>query len=229
MNYQALIFDLDDTLIDFGKGMENCLGKLHAQFFFTHPVKEYKEVFKKINDALWELVDKEKIRPQDVKIERFRQLVEHLSLDLDYALIAEVYEEMLGQQAHWFPGVKETLIHFKKTHKIGVITNGFGSVQKKKYQLMGIEKICSSFIISEHAGVAKPNKVIFDMALKELDVGPSHALMVGDRLESDYQGALNAGLDFCWVNPQKKPLPAQFPEPKYIVSSVADLKTFFLF
>ncbi len=223
MDYLALIFDLDDTLIDFSGGMNNCLNKLHVQFFSTHPIEEYKRAFKKINDAMWELVDNEKIRPQDVKTERFRKLAEHLSLDFDHELVADIYEEMLGQEAHWLPGVKETLIKLKEKHKIGVITNGFGDMQTKKRDLMGLKDICSCFVVSGHVGFAKPNKAIFDIALKELDVAPSRALMVGDRLGCDYQGALNAGLDFCWVNPNKEKLPVHFPEPKFVVSSVVEL------
>ena len=48
-------------------------------------------------------------------------------------------------------------------------------------------------------------------------------LMVGDSISSDYKGALNAGIDFCWVNQFKQELPKELPKPKYTINSVAKL------
>jgi FMN phosphatase YigB (HAD superfamily) len=78
-------------------------------------------------------------------------------------------------------------------------------------------------IISEQAGMSKPDPRIFKLASERLGVEASKTLMVGDSLTSDFRGALNAGMDFCWVNPAKKPLPEGWPTPKFIVERVAEL------
>ncbi len=64
---------------------------------------------------------------------------------------------------------------------------------------------------------------IFDHAFKEMDCTSSETLIIGDSLSSDYQGALNAGMDFCWINLENHALSAEFPKPKYEVKSVAEL------
>ncbi len=222
--YKALIFDVDDTLLEFSPGEENSLNKLHTHFFSALPLNLYKKTFHEINKHLWDLVSEEKIKPAEVKVERFHRLTSALNIPLPSEVLSHLYEGYLGEEVHWIEGVKETLIHLKKKHKIGVITNGLTIVQEGKRKLSGMHALCESFIISETVGIAKPNKAIFELSLTELGIEPHEALMIGDSLTSDYQGALNAGMDFCWVNPTNLLLPAHLPTPKLIVPSVAALK-----
>ena len=50
------------------------------------------------------------------------------------------------------------------------------------------------------AGVKKPNPIIFEHALNLADAKKESSLMIGDCLEADVQGALNAGLDAIFFN-----------------------------
>jgi len=47
--------------------------------------------------------------------------------------------------------------------------------------------------------------------------------MIGDSLQSDFQGAINAGLDFCWVSNKKGNFSRFKKSPEYIVQSVKEL------
>ncbi len=225
-NYKALIFDLDDTLLDFTLSEENSLNKLHAAFFSEFTLSHFKKTYHEINQNLWSLVPLQKIAPSELKIKRFDLLLSLLKLPHSSCRVAEHYEEALGKEVFWMPDAEEAILKFKQSHSIGIVTNGLTSVQEAKYKASGLENICKSFIISEKVGLSKPNKAIFDLALEELQVKPHEALMVGDSLESDFVGAINASLDFCWINPKKSALPSHLPQPRYEASSLKDLSNF---
>ena len=60
--------------------------------------------------------------------------------------------------------------------------------------------------ISEEAGAAKPDRAYFDYVRRRLPcLTAENALVIGDSLSTDIQGANNAGLPCCWFNPAGKP------------------------
>ncbi len=78
---------------------------------------------------------------------------------------------------------------------MGIITNGFTSLQQTRLERTGLRDHFDLLIISEEVGVAKPDARIFDYALAQAG-NPSRdrVLMVGDTAESDIRGGVNAGL-----------------------------------
>ena len=77
--------------------------------------------------------------------------------------------------------------------------------------------------VSEKMDSEKPNRKIFDAALRGLGVeNREHVLMVGDSLSSDVQGGVNAGLDTCWYNPNHAENPGKVV-PTYEISSLEEL------
>jgi len=80
-----------------------------------------------------------------------------------------------------FSGVKETLRKLRaKGCKLGVITNGRAVKQWDKLIRLGLSGFFKVVVISEEAGVGKPNKEIFKAALKKAECRPKEAIMVGD-------------------------------------------------
>jgi putative hydrolase of the HAD superfamily len=64
-------------------------------------------------------------------------------------------------------------------------------------------------MVSEEAGVSKPNPLIFRMALDRLGVSAADAVMVGDAWIADIMGATRAGIRAVWFNPRHAPVPAE--------------------
>lgn len=220
MPYTALLFDLDDTVLDFVASEDTALDHTYDAFFKERYQREhFKEKFKAINHALWDLVALGQTTPWQLKIDRFRELTENRDLDE----VAHFYEGKLGEQIVWFPGAKDALNELRKQYEIGFVTNGMKRVQEKKYQLSGIKEWCDCFIISEDVGLAKPDQRIFQIALDKLQKSPTEVLMIGDSLAFDYKGALNANLDFCWINSRQLALPPEFSPPKYEFKSIVEL------
>ena len=77
----------------------------------------------------------------------------------------------------------------------------------------------SRMVISQEAGVSKPDPRIFEIALDGID--PGEALMIGDGTGSDVLGANRAGVDMCWFNPKGKELPEGM-HAEYVISDIRE-------
>ncbi len=107
---------------------------------------------------------------------------------------------------------------------MGIITNGFTSLQQIRLERTGLREHFDLLIISEEVGVAKPDARIFDYALEKAgNPDRSRVLMVGDTAASDILGGMNAGLSTCWLNAHQQVLPEQI-KPTWTVTSLAELE-----
>ena len=99
-----------------------------------------------------------------------------------------------------FPGVLPTLQALRPSHRLAIVTNGIGSVQREKLRATRIAFFFEAVVISAETGVAKPDPGIFQAARHLLGVAAHHAVMVGNSLERDVAGARAAGLRAVWLN-----------------------------
>ena len=119
------------------------------------------------------------------------------------------------------PNVLDVLRELSEVATLAVVTNGFDRVQSRRVRESGILDFVEDVFVSEKMDSEKPNRKIFDAALRALGVeNREHVLMVGDSLSSDVQGGVNAGLDTCWYNPNHAENPGKVV-PTY---EIADLK-----
>jgi putative hydrolase of the HAD superfamily len=75
-----------------------------------------------------------------------------------------------------------------------LLTNGPSDMQRRKVEILGLEDELDAIGISGELGVAKPSPDAFAAALELIDCPPGDAVMVGDHLDWDVRGALDAGL-----------------------------------
>jgi putative hydrolase of the HAD superfamily len=92
------------------------------------------------------------------------------------------------------PDAVETLVRLKSTHKIALLTNGAPDLQREKIAASGLGSHFDAIAVSGERGVGKPRPEIFHMLLSDLGVPADRAVMVGNSLERDIAGALNAKL-----------------------------------
>lgn len=223
-SYSVLLFDLDETLVDFNNAERESLNRVYQKFFASSASHEtFVSHFHTINKTLWTEFEKGAFPLNQIGVRRFEHLSQALSYTLNHTEVAEFYETQLGETATWLPGVEPFVRSLSDRYKVGIVTNGLTRVQKIKHQKFAIQEWSHTYIISEEVGISKPQKEIFTLALNQMDAHKDHTLMIEDSLTSDYQGALNTGIDFCWVNADSKPLPAHLPQPQYTVKSVVEL------
>jgi FMN phosphatase YigB (HAD superfamily) len=91
---------------------------------------------------------------------------------------------------------------------VGVITNGFLNVQRRKLERFEeVSRRLSAVIISEEVGYMKPHRQLFEIAQSRAGVPGKHILYVGDSLHSDVDGALAAGWHMAWFAPHRQASP----------------------
>ena len=93
-------------------------------------------------------------------------------------------------------------------HKLYILTNAVASVQRQRFERSPIASFFQGVFISEDIGCGKPSREYFDYVFRVVpELNPDNALVIGDSLSSDIQGANNAGLPCCWFNPKALPRP----------------------
>lgn len=85
-----------------------------------------------------------------------------------------------------------------KPVKLGLITNGSSLAQRSKIERLKVAERFDAIVISEEAGVKKPNPEIFELAVRKLRTSAASCVFVGDDPTNDYQGAVQAGMTPIW-------------------------------
>ena len=109
--------------------------------------------------------------------------------------------EVLPVQKTMFPYADEILKYLaERKYVLHLITNGFEKTQWSKLQHSKIDHYFTHVITSEASNSMKPEKEIFDHAMKMANTNNNESIMIGDNLEADIKGAMNAGMDTIFVN-----------------------------
>jgi putative hydrolase of the HAD superfamily len=228
--YKHLFFDLDHTLWDFDKNSQATLRKLYDEYNLkSRGIDDFDELFRIYNihnDRLWERYRKGYIKRDELRWKRMW----HMLLDFkiaDTALAHEIgvaYLELLPTQTLLIPHAKEILEHCKGRYEIHLITNGFETTQRLKLQYSGISRYFAQLITSEKSNSMKPHADIFAYALKAANATAEESIMIGDAIDIDILGAINAGWDTVYYNPHKV---LHNRKPTYEVTNLEELMKIF--
>lgn len=229
--YHHLFFDLDHTLWDFEANSRATLKELHAALQLTDRGVNDFDLFHKNylqhNEMLWERYRNGYIKQEELRVKRmWLSLLDFKIADDELAKELSVrFLDLLPTRTLLFPYTKEILEYLTgKGYILHLITNGFEKTQHNKLAYSGLKSFFKEVITSEGSGSLKPSKDIFYFALKKCDARPEESIMIGDSIEVDIVGAMNAGIDQVYVNhlgiePGIK--------PTYTVGSLKELENIF--
>ncbi|MBS1589578.1 MAG: YjjG family noncanonical pyrimidine nucleotidase [Bacteroidetes bacterium] len=219
--YKHLFFDLDHTLWDFEKNSETTLKKLYDEYQLQNigvpDFSSFMFAYKVHNDKMWERFRNGFIKREELRWKRIWLTLIDFKIG-DTALAYEMsaaYLEILPTQTALTPFAKELLDYCKDRYSLHLITNGFETTQWQKLQYSGISSYFGQVITSEKSDRPKPHREIFDYALQATGATAEQSMMIGDALEIDVLGALNAGWDQMYYNPAQL---AHNKTPTYEVS-----------
>jgi 2-haloacid dehalogenase len=222
--YELVFLDLDETLMDFKAAEKAALASSFEEFGLELSV-ETVQLYEARNSALWKALERGEMDQERLKVERFRQVFGELGWAVDPAAFSAVYIEFLSHGIYPLPQAEETCAWLASRYRLAIVTNGIAAVQYPRILDSGIAPYIEAIIVSEEAGCGKPNPAIFDYACKRLGFYDKAAmLMVGDSLVSDIQGAVNFGIDSCWLNATGKPSPQEGPQPNFEISRLSELR-----
>ena len=115
---------------------------------------------------------------------------------------SDFFLDALIESTHLLEGAEPLLTHLSSQYHLSVITNGISYVQHSRLKRLNIGHHFQHVFISEEIGHSKPSEGFFNHVLDTLmDHPPQNMLVIGDSLNADIAGALQAALDACWFNP----------------------------
>lgn len=227
---RAVLFDLDDTLINWRQAEDGAMGDLARSTFAGVGIAEetvrrvyagvMEENFRafRANRQWWYVGD------------RLRLLVERL--EVAQHVRAEALAEEFKLRVHERLGLLDGALHALDAakaagRKMALLTNGPALVQRPKVNAMDLERHFHFVGISGELGAWKPEAEAFRRALAPLGVAPHEALMVGDSLDFDLEPAKALGMQTAWVNPKGGESPhadVVVPTPGHLVPHLAQPK-----
>ena len=207
MPYPYLLFDADNTLFDFDQAERNAhllLCRAHGLAFS----EEGYQLYHKCNADLWRDFDRGLCTKEYLLVERFRRYLAITGERADPEALNRDHLRALGEGAMLLPGAEELCRVLSRDHRLYLLTNAVASVQKARFANSAIVPYFQGVFISEEVGVGKPDSAYFDYVFHAVPgLARDNALVIGDSLTSDIQGANNAGLPCCWFNPKGQPRP----------------------
>ncbi len=229
MDYRYIIFDVDDTLLDYRRAESDALkkvldacgisdGERLAEEFAAICLMEWSR-YKMDETADSEVQQDYHKRYYEYSVKRFEVLKERISTAMTAEEMSRRYLDAFALERGVLPHVRQVLRMLARSHRLFVATNGLAFVQRSR--LKRIQSYFSHIYISEEMGMIKPERAFFTRILNEQGIeNAEECLMVGDSLTSDIAGAASAGMHTCWFNPNHKQASAQ-TVPDY---EIADLR-----
>ncbi len=200
---KILLWDVDGTLLDFGKSESYGIRKCFEKFGLGDCPDEMLARYSKINHKYWQMLETGEITKQQVLTERFVEFFK--SENIDFNRVDEFndeYQIRLGDKAFFCDNAFETINYLKGKYKQYAVTNGTYIAQKRKLTQSGLIDIFDDVFISDKIGFEKPNIEFFNAVQQKIGkFNKDEVMIIGDSLSSDMQGGNNAGILCCWYNP----------------------------
>lgn len=226
--YKNIYFDLDRTLWDFPKNSEETLRDLINRHVpeLNSEFDAFLSTYHEINENLWRLYRDGEIKKEELRTKRFQDTLGKFGI-LNHGIAEKIGIDYIKESPYktiLYPNTHETLSYLhNKGYKLYLLTNGFLEVQTVKIRECKLEQYFTKMITSEEAGYQKPNKKIFEYALKTVNAKKAESIMIGDDIENDIKGALNFGMDAVFFNPDKNKLKV---DATFEVNDLIELKEY---
>ena len=225
MPFNAILLDLDDTILDFGKAEAAAISKTFVDLGIE-PTEALLHRYSEINLSQWEAMERGELTRERVLLRRFELLFEELGFETDIQACEDRYRAYLGVGHYFIEGAEELLAYLAPKYRLYIASNGVAETQYSRLKSAAIGHFFDEIFISETTGYHKPERGYFDYCFARIpNFDPSRTLMIGDSLTGDILGGNNAGIHTCWFNPKHKPRRTDIV-PTYEVHSLSELKKF---
>lgn len=209
---RAALFDLDDTLFDHRRSSADALRRVqnaHA-CFRSVPFPDFERQHSKLLEEMHLSVVSGRLDMDDARRERFRRLFEAFgtrAAEETCAAAASLYRSEYLAARRAMEGAEALLRAVRQHAPVGIVSNNMLQEQQDKLEFCRLAAHVDVLVVSEAAGVSKPEPAIFQIALDALQVRAEDAVMVGDSWDADVVGARRCGIRAIWFNPLRLPCP----------------------
>ena len=206
---KAVIFDLDNTLIDFMRMKKiSCDAAISAMIDAGLNVDKEKAM-----RELFYLYDKYGLEEKTI----FQKLLKKLTKRINYEVLASgivAYRRVRTGFLEPYPHVAEVLFELKRRGiKLAIVSDAPRLKAWIRLVTMKLNHIFDVVVTFDDTKEMKPGTKPFLFAFEKLKLKPYECLMVGDRPERDIKGAKKLGMMTCFArygNPKAKPLGADY-------------------
>ncbi|MBP2025008.1 YjjG family noncanonical pyrimidine nucleotidase [Peptoniphilus stercorisuis] len=222
MKYKNIIFDLDNTLLDFSYAEDMAFRNLFNIYNINYK-EEYLNLYRSINEPLWRKLEKGEISKDYVFKNRFSLFFNEIGITVDGEETESLYRQNLTLSEKTIPHAKDVLNSLKKEdYNLYIATNGFSITQRKRLEKTNLMPMFNDVFISEEVGFDKPNVKFFDFLFEHIkEKDKSKLLMIGDNETSDIDGANNFQIDSVLFS-EKKNINTN---ATYLVNDLRDILT----
>ena len=220
--YKILLFDLDDTLLDFAANEADSLNQLFRRHGYAF-MDDLFHLYNTVNKQLWTDYENGRITLETVLHTRFAATMAKLGVVVDGVEWEKQYRELLGNGTQQMDGALAVCQRLSGSHRLFVITNGITRTQRKRLKQSGLAEFFEAVFDSQTIGFQKPAKQFFDYVMSRIPgFNVRQALIIGDSLNTDIKGGLLAGIDTCWLNHKAQPESAEIPST-YTIRRLTEL------
>jgi len=201
MKFTWLLFDADNTLLDFTKASKDAFELVCKDFLIEYTPITF-ETYQTLNHGVWKEFEQQQITAVELRTKR-------MSLFLNAIGKANIDPDILAS--------------LKKDYSLSIVTNGLKEAQRPRLEKLKLMSYFDSVVVSDEIGVAKPAIEFFEYAYQSIPNPPPKAqmLMIGDSLNSDIKGGNNFGIATCWLSRGKELTGEGIPD--YTIRDVFEL------
>lgn len=192
---KAVLFDLDNTLIDFMKMKKMCVENAADAMIDAGLEMGREEATEKLFKEYWEIgIEHDQI---------FQRFLEKVDGEINYKILGSAiaaYRKTVISYLEPYPHVTSTLTELKiKGIKIGIVTDAPRIKAWIRLCALKLHHLPDTVITVDDTGERKPSTKPFKKALQELQTKPQECLMVGDWIDRDIEGAKKLGIKTCFA------------------------------
>lgn len=205
----ALLLDLDDTILDDRAGVEPAWSAALACIRAARPEVDPVRLRGAIDErTAWYWADPERERQGRLdlfraRLELIRPALAEVGVD-DEGLAREAaqhYTQVRDASHRLFDGVLEVLEQLRRRlPRLALVTNGAAGAQRAKIDRFGLERFFDHIQVEGEFGAGKPERRAFLAVADALSAAPGRCLMFGDSYRNDVLGALGAGMHAAWLD-----------------------------
>lgn len=241
MPVRAVLFDLDDTLIDWSGFTGNWyeIEPRHLTYVYEYLASEVGGLRVNVDGFIEEFSRRAREGWRNARETMVSPHIGHLLVDtaawlgaprekLDVGVVMDSYRWQVVDGTIPFPEVHGVLRQLREDGlTLGLITNSYLPMRMRDAELSGhnlLDFFDQCRYSAADAGYLKPHANVFMTALDSIGVKPSEAIFVGDSLTADVIGAKSVGMRAVWrMHDNSATVPDMFSQPDYIVRTLAEI------
>lgn len=219
---KAVLIDVDNTILDFDKCSEFAIQAACREFDMPFEHNLY-VAFERINTSLWKELEKGLLTSEQLFSTRWNIIFGSMGMTIsDGVAFENCFHKHLNLCAIPEDGANDALEYIASKYPVYAATNADFAQQRNRLQSANMLKYFSGLFVSEQIGFLKPRKEFFDVCFSRLNgLSPSDALLIGDSLSADIDGAKQYGMQTCWYNRKSISSPPDVAD--FVITSLSDI------